>query len=570
MKIIPVFIPHAGCPYKCVYCDQHKISGATRMPSTEEIHSMIRRNLETVPKDAEVEVGFFGGTFTFLPEELQEKYLDAVYPYVKSRAIKSIRMSTHPEAVSPEAMRRFKGKGGSLVELGIQSLDRGVLRKIKRETSLGVIKKTAGCIKKAGLELGVQVMLGLPGDTIEKSIRTAKELIRLRPKTARIYPTLVIRGTELAEMYKKRKYRPLSLVDAIGQAARIADVFEDAGIRVIRIGLHPSRDLDSKSTMLAGPYHPAFGEMVRSRQMRNKIINSIKDKHVPNRWRIEIHAPRRMFNLVSGHKSAEKKFLESYFRARIALIEAKSRLKVRDIRKGIAIIDPRMPVEAKERLKRLNYHIAEAPLHKRLPGPVRGHVDMMLFSSDKHRVIYEPQIEYIAGLLRQNGYNCIKGEEIKSCRYPGDIIYNACRIGKHVIHYKGEVEKHIKTLRLKHIRVTQGYAKCSIVPVDERHIITSDESIKEAWEKRGGIALFVRPGYVRLPGYKSGFIGGATGVTDRYVLFVGSLDTHPDSLAIRNFIKKAGKGIIELCDGLLYDVGSIVILPCLSINRVLY
>ncbi|MBU4311415.1 MAG: radical SAM protein [Candidatus Omnitrophica bacterium] len=563
MKIIPIFIPHAGCPYKCAYCDQRKISGARSMPTVQEIQSVIRRNLKTIPEDEKVEVAFFGGTFTFLPEDLQEKYLDAARFFVKT-----LRMSTHPEAVCLKAMKRFKKKGGRLVELGIQSLDKEVLRKVKRKTSLASVKNAAKCIKKAGLRLGVQIMLGLPGDTLEKSIDTAKKIVKLRPETVRIYPVLVIKGTELARQYKKGKYKPLSLEHAITQAARITDIFEDKGVKVIRIGLHPSRDLDSKATMLAGPYHPAFGEMVRSRKMRDRIINTVKYRSVANRSRIEIHAPRNMFNLISGHKKKEKKFLEEYFGAQIILRRA-AKFRIKDVRKDIAIIDPRMPRPAKDRLKKLNYHAVEAPLHDKLQRPVRGHVDMMLFRY-KDKVIYEPRLENITELLRQNGYKCVKGERIKSSKYPKDIIYNSCAMDRCIIHYKGKIEKNIKEIKTGHILVPQGYTKCSIIPIDKKHIITSDKGIKDAWEKRGGKALLIEPGHVKLPGYRTGLIGGATGTDEKKVFFVGSMDSHPDGQAIRDFIRRCGRYIIELYPGPLYDVGTIVILPCLSKNRVLY
>ncbi|MFC1620667.1 elongator complex protein 3 [Candidatus Omnitrophota bacterium] len=557
MKVIPIFIPHAGCPYKCVYCDQRRISGAVELPSVRKIKSIIRRSIKTIPKDEDVEVAFFGGTFTFLPERVQERYLDAAYPY-------TLRMSTHPTSVSSKAMKMFKKKGGRLVELGIQSLDRDVLKKIRRKAD---IKDAVRCIKKAGLKLGVQIMLGLPGDTLEKSIETAKKLVKLKPETTRIYPTLVIKGTELAKM----KYKPLTLEEATSQAAKVADIFEHAGVKVIRIGLHPSKDLGSRKTMLAGPYHPAFGEMVRARQMRNKIIESIKDRHVANRSCIEVHVPKELSSLISGHKKTEKIFLEEYFRCPVrtrcpdnASVQGKG-IKINDVRKDIAIIDLRMPKKAKEKLKRLNFHVVEVPLHKKLAKPVAGHVDMMLFKHG-NKVIYEPSLEKIAGLLRQNGYNCIKGKPIASSKYPNDIIYNACSINGHIIHYKGKIEENIKSLKAKHVLVSQGYAKCSIIPVGKKRIITSDKGIKRTWKN----ALFVRPDHVKLPGYKTGFIGGATGVTDKAVFFVGRVDNHPDAQLIRDFIRKSGKGIIELYNGPLYDVGTILFLPCLSKNRVLY
>jgi len=395
-------------------------------------------------------------------------------------------------------------------------------------------------------------MLGLPGDTLEKSIRTARKLIKLKPETVRIYPTLVIKGTGLAKM----RYKPLSLEDAINQAARIASIFEHSGAKVIRIGLHPSRDLGSKKIMLAGPYHPAFGEMVRARQMRNRIIKSVKYKFVANRSRIEIHAPKHMFSLISGHRGSERKFLERYFAVPISLRNAKG-FQIKDIRKTIAILDPRAPQKAKQKLKRLNFYVAETPVHKKLHKPVRGHVDMMLFRHG-NKVIYEPVLEKIAGVLRQNGYRCIKGERIKSSKYPRDIIYNACSIDDHIIHYRGKIDQDIKNLRARHILVNQGYAKCSTAPVDKKRIITFDKGIKDAWKRGGGEALIVKPGHVKLPGYKTGFIGGATGVGRECVFFVGSLSTHPDGQAMRNFIRASGKGIIELYRGPLYDVGTVM------------
>jgi len=167
---------------------------------------------------------------------------------------------------------------------------------------------------------------------------------------------------------------------------------------------------------------------------------------------------------------------------------------------------------------------------------------------------------YVPHLVRgDKGYDCIEGDAISSSLYPKAIMYNACAIDGRVIRYKGNVEKDIRSLKTKHILVSQGYVKCSIVPVDRKHIITSDKNIKKAWEKNGGIALLIRPGYVKLPGYKAGFLGGASGVDDKVVFFVGSLRHHPDRGAIMDFIKARNKGIVELYDGPLYDVGTVTL-----------
>ena len=560
MKIIPIFIPHSGCPYRCIYCDQHKISGTVKAPSPEEIKSIIERNLKTIHGNERVEVAFFGGTFTLLPESIQQKYLEAVWPYVKNQKIAGIRMSTHPEAVTESSMKLFREKGGCLVELGVQSLDRDVLKKAKREMDFNTIKKAAGIVKKSGLDLGVQVMLGLAGDGLQKSIKTAKKLIELKPKTGRIYPAIVLKGTGLGDLFKRGRYKPLSIEDAIEWSAKISDIFENAGVKVIRIGLHPSEGLNLKGAILAGPYHVSFGEMVRSRQMRNKIINILGAEKILNRRAIEIRAPEKLFNFISGHKGSEKKYLEDFYGVPVHLSgepdgspDRWTAVRIKDVRKTIAIIDPRMPARAKIRLKKMGYHVAETPLHPRLAGPVKGHPDMMLFSRGK-KVIYEPHLEMLARLLRDNGYECIKGERIKSSGYPENIIYDACSIGKYIIYYDGKVEKNIESLKAKFIKVKQGYAKCSIVPVDDRYIITSDISIKKAWGKN---TLLVKPGNIKLPGYKTGFIGGASGSHKDKIFFIGSLKNHPDGKSIRRFVEGKGKKVIELCDGPLYDVGSI-------------
>jgi signal recognition particle subunit SEC65 len=207
----------------------------------------------------------------------------------------------------------------------------------------------------------------------------------------------------------------------------------------------------------------------------------------------------------------------------------------------------------------MEYYAIEVPLHPKLAKPVQGHPDMVLFSHGK-KVIYEPRLEKIAEILRYNGYECVKGETIKSSKYPKDIIYDACSIGKSIIRYDGKIEKHIENLKAEFIRVKQGYVKCSIIPIDDKHIITSDKGIYDKWVvgDKHACPLRVRPGYVKLPGYKTGFIGGASGIHKDKIFFTGSLKAHPDGDLIREFIEKRGKKVVELSDGPLYDAGSIL------------
>jgi len=538
------------------------------MPSVSKIRSIVNRNLNTISKKEEIEIAFFGGTFTAIPESLQKEYLDAACSYIKEKKIQGLRMSTHPEHVSSKNMAFFKRKGGRLVELGIQSLDKGVLKRIKRDTDLHNIKKSSDIIKKAGLKLGVQIMLGLPGDTFDKAVRTARRLIALRPETVRIYPTLVIKGTELEDMHRRKQYNPISLEDAIEQAAFIADIFEYSGVKVIRIGLHPSKDLNPGTTVIAGPYHQSFGEMVRARQTRNRIVKILKYRYLENRSYVEIYVPKNKINLVTGHNGSEKRFLEEYFKSQVILKtvtdipkfnkdDILNWIRIKDIKKPIAVADTRMPVQAKSKLRKIGYYVKEVILHDKLSNPVKGHADMMIFRY-KNRVTYEPRMEGLAGLLRKCGYICKKGRSITSGIYPKNIIYNACSVGDVVLRYEGRVESNIERLKCRQIKVKQGYTKCSIVPIDGKHIITSDRHIKGQWEAYGGSVLFIRPGFIKLPGYKSGFIGGASGVSEKAVFFVGRLSSHPDGNAIKEFIRSTGKGIIELYNGPLYDVGSIL------------
>jgi hypothetical protein len=234
-------------------------------------------------------------------------------------------------------------------------------------------------------------------------------------------------------------------------------------------------------------------------------------------------------------------------------------VKIKDLRKDISVIDPKMPDKAKIRLKQMGYYVIEAPLHPQLEKSVKGHPDMMLFSYGR-KVIYEPHLKKIAALLRYNDYECVEGGKLVSSQYPKDIIYDACAVGNSIIRYKGEIERHIEKLRCKFLKVKQGYVKCSVVPIDNKHIITSDKGIYDKWiaSDRHACSLHIRHGYIKLPGYKTGFIGGASGVHKDRVFFIGALKNHPDGSAIKDFIKKRGKKIVELYDGPLYDAGSIL------------
>lgn len=259
---IPVFIPHLGCPYNCIYCDQKKISAQLNVPGEDETREIIEKHLETIPVAAEVEIAFFGGNFTSVPVELQYEYLQAANPYIKSGRVNSIRISTRPDCIDQAELTLLHKWGVKTIELGVQSLDDKVLKASSRGYLAEDVFKASRLIKKEDFKLGIQLMIGLPGDSPEADIETANRTISLEPDMVRIYPTLVINGTILDSMYRQGAYTPLKLSEAIHTAMHMFLLFQKQGVDVIRMGLQPGEELRSSGTVTAGPFHPSFGELV--------------------------------------------------------------------------------------------------------------------------------------------------------------------------------------------------------------------------------------------------------------------------------------------------------------------
>lgn len=263
--ILPFFIPHAGCPQQCVFCDQKVISGINRPPLEKEIMETMAAN-----NAHPCQLAFYGGSFTAIPEEEQLFYLRIGAVGIERGWIDGIRISTRPDAINEEVLRRLKMLGVQTVELGVQSLDNEVLKRCKRghsaEDSLNALRK----LQEADFETGVQLMPGLPGETALITLRGAAKILALRPNFLRIYPTVVIAETELAQLYQQRKYRPLSLEQAVLLSLALLLLAKEHGVRVIRMGLNPEPTLEQK--VLAGPYHPAFGHLVKSALWRRRIL----------------------------------------------------------------------------------------------------------------------------------------------------------------------------------------------------------------------------------------------------------------------------------------------------------
>ena len=266
-SIIPVFVPNLGCPHACVFCDQRRISGAAAPAGPEDVKNAIERAAALAPEGTKRQLAFYGGSFTAIPPARQELLLAAAQPYLRRGDIAAVRVSTRPDAVGPEALERLRRFGVETVELGAQSMDDRVLALSGRGHTARCVEEAAAAVKAAGFRLVLQMMTGLPGSTDESDEATARALVALAPDGVRIYPTVIVRGTPLWELWRAGEYRERTVEDAVRVCARLLPVFEAAGIPVIRLGLNPTDEL-SGGEAAGGAYHPALGELVRSRVLR--------------------------------------------------------------------------------------------------------------------------------------------------------------------------------------------------------------------------------------------------------------------------------------------------------------
>lgn len=265
---ISIFVPHMGCPCQCSFCNQHSISGQAEPPAPDAVKRAVEKAFE---KDGfSYEIAFFGGSFTAIDREYMCALLQAAYPFVQSGRVEGVRISTRPDAVDEGVLALLKAYGVTSIELGAQSMDDDVLACNHRGHTADDVAQAAQRIRRHGFELGVQMMTGLYGDTDQKAVETAKKLIALKPDTVRIYPTVVLAHTELAALYQQGAYRPQTLEQAVRLCAQLATLFEQARVRIIRMGLHAQDAL--KQNRIAGPYHDSFGELVHSYLMLQKLL----------------------------------------------------------------------------------------------------------------------------------------------------------------------------------------------------------------------------------------------------------------------------------------------------------
>ena len=311
---IPIFIPHIGCPKGCVFCSQRKITGKQTVPSAGEVVDIISNSVKTLGTRS-AEVAFFGGSFTGIPLKMQTEYLKAAHSFIESGEICGIRLSTRPDYISDTILDNLKKYGVTTIELGAQSMCDDVLLASKRGHTAEDTEKASKKILEYGFELGLQMMVGLPFDTREKSEFTAREIVRLGADCARIYPTCVIKNTELFDMYSSGTYKPLSLEEAVETSASVYKILTDGGVDVIRCGLQATDMLGEE--ICAGPYHPAFGEMVKSRILRDEMENRIKA--APSEKEIVFNVSPDKISQYIGHKKSNILYLEEKYKVKIII-----------------------------------------------------------------------------------------------------------------------------------------------------------------------------------------------------------------------------------------------------------
>ncbi len=314
---VPVFIPHEGCPHRCAFCNQIKSSGYSPERDRNSVESSIRRYTSFKAATVErTELAFFGGSFTALPIERQKQLLEAVRPYLDSGEIDTIRLSTRPDCISTDILDLLRSSRVETVELGAQSFHDDVLNAANRGHTSSDTVNAIDLLRQYGFKTVIQLMPGLPLDTHEKSIESSRKAVYLKPDAVRIYPTVVIRGTELETLHISGKYIPLELNEAVDLCADMHEIFSEADIPVIRTGLHPL-EADDTSSIIAGPYHCSFGFFVKSRLARRRlhalILQNSRDSF------IDIKVPEAEAVEYIGYKRENIIWLESFFSIKVRI-----------------------------------------------------------------------------------------------------------------------------------------------------------------------------------------------------------------------------------------------------------
>jgi len=316
--VIPIFIPHRGCPHQCLFCNQQSITGQDGGSQRVKVETgrIIEEWLARSPGWGEVQVAFYGGSFTCLASEEQISMLASVSSYLDSGRVESIRLSTRPDCIDPEVCGLLQDFGVKTVELGVQSMDDRVLKNSRRGHTVSDSIEAFELLREAGMQVGIQLMVGLPTETTNSFLHGVSDVIRIRPDFVRLYPVIVVKKSGLEDLYQRGEYSPLSLNKAVALTAKSYSRLQRASIQVVRVGLQPSDSLEE--SLIAGPYHPSFGELVQSRIWFKKIRKKLAA--LQNNEKITISVSHRDLSAVNGLNRKNIRRLEELgFRGRFVI-----------------------------------------------------------------------------------------------------------------------------------------------------------------------------------------------------------------------------------------------------------
>lgn len=313
---VAIFVPHLGCPHNCSFCNQRKIAGQEGEPTPDDVKNTARTALEALGDEAaNSEIAFFGGSFTAIDHDLMVSLLEAASPFTGKNGFKGIRISTRPDAIDANILTILKKYNVTAIELGAQSMNERVLELNRRGHTPHDVKTTGALIHAYGIELGLQMMTGLYGSTLKDDEETAHILASLHPETMRIYPTIVIEGTELAQLYRDGKYEPPSLDDTVHLCVKLLGFFHEQNINVIRLGLHAMPSLEQ--SYVAGPWHPAFRELCEGEIYLKKAVEAMQKLDKPQN--VILHVNSKEISKLAGQNRRNLTALHDKFGAVIKI-----------------------------------------------------------------------------------------------------------------------------------------------------------------------------------------------------------------------------------------------------------
>lgn len=300
---ISIFIPHKGCPNCCSFCNQRTISSTEEPPDADAVTKILEEACPKLTNPHETEIAFFGGSFTAVERGYMISLLEAAQPFIKEYGLIGIRVSTRPDKIDCEVLDILKKYNVTAIELGAQSMRDDILAMNDRGHTADDVRNASKLIKEYGFELGLQMMTGLYGASPEDDICTAEELIKLSPATVRIYPTVILGGTKLADLYQSGVYKPVPFDEEAELCAGLMEMFEQSGIRIIRLGLHASGNVEGHA--VGGYYHPAMREICLGIRFRKAIENQLGEK-----GRYEVSVSPKAVSMAVGQKKCNTEYFK--------------------------------------------------------------------------------------------------------------------------------------------------------------------------------------------------------------------------------------------------------------------